>query len=191
LPVGEPWKEEDTVAMATMPMDEGFVTVEEYLTTSYHPDCDYVDGRVEERNLGEKDHSILQMFLAGLFWMNRVNWGVEVYPELRTRVSGTRFRIPDVLVMRAGAHFERILDIPPLIAIEILSPEDRMSRVQERIEDYLKFGAEHIWIVDPERRVAWWADRSGLHPVLGGELTVEGTPIRVALGEVFAELDRV
>ena len=30
------------------------VSVEEYLHTSYRPDCDYVDGEVQERNLGNE-----------------------------------------------------------------------------------------------------------------------------------------
>jgi len=177
--------------MATMPIDDGFISVREYLRTSYSPDCEYVDGRIEERHVGEKGHSILQMFLAGLFWMNRVAWGVEVYPELRTRVTRTRFRIPDVLITRAGVRFESVLDSPPFIAIEILSPDDRLSGLQEKIEEYLAFGVEHIWIFDPQRRVAWRADRDGLHPVMEGELIVAGTPIQVVLGEVFAELDRI
>ena len=33
------------------------ISVEQYLATSYRPDCDYVDGRIEERNLGKLDHS--------------------------------------------------------------------------------------------------------------------------------------
>jgi hypothetical protein len=36
------------------------ISVEEYLRTSYRPDCDYVDGEVLERNVGERDHSKLQ-----------------------------------------------------------------------------------------------------------------------------------
>ena len=32
--------------MATQPIDEPYVTVEEYLHSSYRPDCDYVDGRI-------------------------------------------------------------------------------------------------------------------------------------------------
>ena len=40
------------------------ISVEEYLATSYRPDCDYVDGRIEERNLGELDHSSLQTAVA-------------------------------------------------------------------------------------------------------------------------------
>lgn len=177
--------------MATLPIDDGFISVHEYLRTSYSPDCEYVDGRIEERNVGEKGHSILQMFLAGLFWMNRAAWGVEVYPELRTHVAARSFRIPDVLVTRAGVKFEHVLDSPPLIAIEILSPDDRLSALQGKIEEYLAFGVEHIWIFDPQRRVAWRADREGLHAVTEVELTVPGTAIRVVLAEAWAELERL
>jgi Uma2 family endonuclease len=105
-------------------------------------------------------------------------------------VSSSRFRVPDLTVLRAGAPKEQIIAHPPLIVIEILSPEDRLSRFQDRIEDYLVFGVEHIWIVDPERRAAYTATASGLHPVRTNELTVPETPIRVVLSELFAELDR-
>lgn len=38
--------------------------MEEYLSTSYRPDREYVDGVGLERNLGERDHSALQSFLT-------------------------------------------------------------------------------------------------------------------------------
>ncbi len=44
--------------MATLPNPEELWTVREYLRTSWSPDREFVDGRIEERNLGEKDHSI-------------------------------------------------------------------------------------------------------------------------------------
>jgi Uma2 family endonuclease len=184
-------KEEDTVAMATLPIDEAFVTVREYLRTSYSPDCEYVDGRIVARNVGEKGHSILQMYLGFLFMLNRATWGVEIFPELRTHVATRRFRIPDVLVTRSGVKFKDVLDSPPLIAIEILSPDDRLSDLQEKIDEYLAFGMEHIWVFDPRRRVAWIADMNGLHQVTADALCVPGTPIWVVLGEAWAELDRV
>ena len=179
--------------MATLPVsefDEPFVTVEEYLHTSYRPDCDYVDGRVEERNLGEYEHGLLQTLLVVLFMNNRDAWGVRAVTDVRTQVSRSRFRVPDVSVLKADAPRERIITRPPLVAIEILSPEDRLSRFQDRIDDYLKFGVENIWVFDPEGRRAWFADRFGLHPVESGELTVPETSIRVVLSEMFAELDR-
>ena len=177
--------------MATLPIDETFITVREYLRTSYSPDCEYVDGHIEERHLGEKEHSLLQKYFTLLFGFNEAAWGVEVFPELRTQVARTRFRVPDVLVLRAGTKFESILDQPPLIAIEILSPEDRLSALQVKIDEYVAFGVQHIWIFDPQRRLAWRADRGGLHLVEGGVLSVPGTPIRIVLSEAFARLDRV
>ena len=180
--------------MATQPLYEDpqpeFVSVREYLTTSYRPDCDYVDGRIEERNVGEYDHGYLQLLLGHLFMSNRSAWGVLALTDVRTQVGSTCFRVPDLSVLRTGTPKERILTHPPLIVIEILSPEDRLSRFQDRIDDYLRFGVENIWILDPERRFAWTATKDGLHLIQNGELTVPETPIRVVLSELFAELDR-
>jgi Uma2 family endonuclease len=180
--------------MATQPIYEDpqpeFVSVREYLTTSYEPDCDYVDGRIEDRNVGEYDHGYLQTLLAVLFMNNRSTWGVLALTDVRTQVRSTRFRVPDVSVLRADAPREPIIRHPQLIAIEILSPEDRLSRMQVKVDDYLDFGVENIWVIDPETRKAWTADTTGFHIVQNGELTVPGTPIRVVLSELFAELDR-
>ena len=107
--------------MATLPNSEELWTVREYLRTSWSPDREFVDGRIEERNLGEKEHSIIQRYLTFLFMLKRDEWGVEVFPELRTQTGARNFRVPDVLVMRAGEKFDRYVTHPPLIAIEILS----------------------------------------------------------------------
>jgi Uma2 family endonuclease len=180
--------------MATLPIREvlqtEFVSVREYLATSYRPDCDYVDGRIEERNVGEYDHGLLQLILGNLFVNNRDAWKIRAVADVRTQVSSSHFRVPDLSVLRADAPKERIITHPPLIVIEILSPEDRLSPFQERIEDYLVFGVENIWIIDPESRTAYTATADGLHPVRINELSVPETPIRVVLSELFAELDR-
>jgi Uma2 family endonuclease len=75
------------------------ISVEEYLATSYRPDCDYVDGRIEERNLGEWDHSKLHAAITAYFYQRRKTWNISVTPEQRVQVSPTRFRIPDVCVV--------------------------------------------------------------------------------------------
>ena len=176
--------------MATQPIPEELWTVREYLSTSWSPDREFVDGRIEERNLGEKDHSIIQRYLTFLFMLKRAEWVVEVFPELRTQTQSRRFRVPDVLVTRAEDKFERYVTSAPLIAIEILSPEDRLSAIQTKAREYRDFGVENIWIVDPARRVAYRYDGASLEEIQTGELTVPQTPIRVVLSELFAELDR-
>ena len=88
-------------------------TVREYLRTTWSPDREFVDGRIEERNFGEKEHSIIQRYLTFLFMLKRTEWKVEVFPELRTQTQARRFRVPDVLVTHTGDQFERYITRPP------------------------------------------------------------------------------
>ena len=176
--------------MATLPNTEELWTVREYLRTSWSPDREYIDGHIEERNLGEKEHSLIQRYLTFLFMLKRDEWGIEVYPELRTQTQARRFRVPDVLLMRKSDQFERYVTTPPLIAIEILSPEDTLTAMRAKAAEYREFGVENIWIIDPEPRIAYRYSGTALEEVHSGELTVPETPIRVVLGELFAELNR-
>ena len=179
--------------MAALPKSfdetEELWTVREYLHTAWSPDREFVDGRIEERNLGEKEHSILQRFFTVLFFLKRAEWGVEIFPELRTQTQARRFRVPDVLVTLAQDKFERYVTKPPLIAIEILSPEDRLAAFHAKAAEYRGFGVENIWVIDPEQRIAYTYNGTALEEIKTGELTVPDTPIRVVLSEMFAELD--
>lgn len=189
IPLVRQARQRDTVFMSAIPQPVR-VTVEEYLATSYRPDCDYVDGEIEERHLGEKEHSILQQALVFLFRLNREAWQIEVFPELRVQVSATRYRVPDVTVVNAGLSWQRILQTAPLVIAEIASPDDRLSKILERVDDYLNLGTKHVWLLDPEVRRGYVCSRSGLQEPADGALTVPGSPIRVVLSELFAELDR-
>ena len=162
------------------------ISVEEYLTTSYRPDCDYVDGQVEERNLGELDHSWLQAVLIAYFFARRKQWGISVLPEQRVQVKPARFRIPDVCVILGGKPAEQILTKPPFLCIEILSPEDRMTRVGQRVDDYLAMGVAYVWVLDPATRQAYAATAAeGLREVKGGVLRTENPALEVPLAEIF------
>jgi Uma2 family endonuclease len=113
------------------------IPVEVYLTSVYRPDCDYVDGEVLERNFGDRDHSYIQAALGSYFFSRRKALNIEVFTEQRVQVRLNRFRIPDVCVVLGGTK-EKIFTAPPFLCIEILSPEDRKSRVWEWIHDFLK-----------------------------------------------------
>src|SRR5271154_3546704 len=97
------------------------VPVEEYLRTTYRPDCDYVDGGVLERNLGERDHSEIQRELIFFFRSRQSGWKVYVFPEQRVQVSPTRFRVPDVCVYVGEKPKDQIFLTPPFICVEILA----------------------------------------------------------------------
>jgi Uma2 family endonuclease len=130
---------------------EGLVPVAEYLRTSYHPDCDYVDGEVLERNWGERDHSASQRELILFFGIRGKTWRVFVFPGQRVKVSPTRFRVPDICVFVGQEPEEQIFRTPPFISIEILPPEDRWTRIQQKIDDYLRFGVAVCVCTRPQR----------------------------------------
>ncbi len=165
------------------------ISVSEYLNTSYHPDCDYVDGEVLERNLGEFEHSTLQTAISAWFWAHRRKWKIMVVVEQRVQVSPTRFRIPDVSILPGDYSGDPIVRVPPLVCIEVLSKDDTLRSIRDKVDDYLKFGVEHVWILDPLRRDALIADQSGYRAPIGDLLVVSGTPIHMSLSQLFAELD--
>ncbi len=166
------------------------MTLEEYLHTSFQPDCDFVDGQVEERTLGETKHGLLQMELGFWFRSRRAEWKIRVIPELRTLVSKTRVRIPDITVAYDDAAMsERVRATAPLIAIEVLSPEDSLPRVVSRLSDFWLMGIQNIWLLDPEERAAFTYTDAGLKLVTAGRIDVPNTPIYLDLDEVFSGLE--
>jgi Uma2 family endonuclease len=177
--------------MATQPVYDKPVSVEEYLSTVYEHDCEYVDGEIEERDLGEFEHSYVQGVLIGLFRQNREKWGVYPLPEQRVQTQKTHFRIPDIAILREGTKREGILTHPPLLVIEVQSPDIPLRRTELKSMEYLQFGIEHVWVIDPYARVAYRGTASGLELLRSGELTIPGMPIRVNPEEIFAELDKV
>jgi Uma2 family endonuclease len=163
------------------------ISVEEYLSEVYQPDCDYVDGHLEERNLGELDHSWLQMSLILYFGARRKEWNIVVLPEQRVQVKRTRYWVPDVCVLLGPKPTEQILTKPPFLCIEILSPDDRMNRVETRIADYLGMGVSYVWVLDPQTRQAYVATAvEGLREVKNGTLRTENPVMEVPLAEIFA-----
>ena len=156
-------------------------SVNEYLSTSYHPDCEYIDGVILERNVGEYDHASLQIAIASYLYTRRKELGITVVPEQRVQVSPTPFRVPDVCVTLAEP--EQIFTKPPFICIEILSPEDRLSAMQERVTDYLNMGVPYVWILDPKTRLAYRWTAEGMHQI--PELRSENPAIVVRMADLF------
>ena len=163
------------------------ITIDQYLKTPFDPDAEFVNGEVEERNVGEYDHSVVQR--AILVWLHRhdKDWQTRTIQEQRTRLRSGNVRIPDVSVWRRDVPIEPVFSHPQLIAIEVLSPEDRQSRVQAKIDDYGQSGIANIWIVDPVKRVGW--DCSDGNWTRKTRFDVPGTAIYLDVEELFKELD--
>ena len=165
------------------------IPIAEYLRSSYRPDCDYIDGEVQQRHLGEQDHSDLQVRLIMLLMRPENQSYIRANTELRVQVKATRFRVPDVCVRSRTAPSEQIVRQPPLLCIEVLSPEDTVLKTKERVRDYLDMGVPEVWILDPERRSVTIC--AGLTTVehTEGNLVVPQTPVQLTIADIFSALD--
>lgn len=166
--------------MATMP-----VSVEEYLHTRYEPDAEYVEGVIEERPMGENRHSEWQATLSYFFKLHRREWDIRARPEYRTKTGERRYRVPDFAVTDGSLIDEPVATAPPLIAIEILSPEDRISRLIVRLADFESMGVPAIYLIDP-------VDNSLLRFQDGRFKSADSVALRDALisfADILAELD--
>jgi len=165
------------------------VPVEEYLRSTYRPDCDYVDGEVLERNVGERDHSELQGELIYYLRSKSRQWGIHIYPSQRVQVSARRFRVPDLCIVAGPEPEDQIFRQAPLVWIEVLSKDDTLERLQEKIDDFLNFGVCYVWVINPRSRRAWVHTSDGSREVKDGTLRTENPNIEVVLGDVFAGFD--
>jgi Uma2 family endonuclease len=163
------------------------ISLEDYLSTVYDPDCEYVDGELIERNIGESDHSFLQTMISALLFSQRRELGIYVFSELRVQVAATRYRIPDITVTKQKVR-GKILREPPFLCIEVLSPEDRASRMEAKIDDYLAFGVKHIWVIDPRRKTGTSYTIEGKRDS-SAVLTTSEPRLTLKLDELFAALD--
>jgi len=65
-------------------------------------------------------------------------------------------RGPDVALYEGARSFDELpakyAEIPPRLAVEVLSPRDRADQITHKITDYLRNGVELVWLIDPKAR---------------------------------------
>ncbi|HTS24233.1 MAG TPA: Uma2 family endonuclease [Bryobacteraceae bacterium] len=163
------------------------VSLEEYLGSSYDPDMEYVDGVLVERHVGEWLHSLIQSNL--IVAISRKYPHIYALPGLRSQTYTTRYRLPDVCVLLSPPKTKYLLDAAFLV-IEILSEDDRMTKMMEKLEEYSRKGVPNIWVIDPRLRTISIYSGGDLHEVRGDVVaTAAAGDIRLELAreEIFYE----
>jgi Uma2 family endonuclease len=164
------------------------VPLDIYLSTSYEPDAEYVDGVVEERPIGENDHSKWQHALELWFGLRAQEWGIRVRPELRVQISVSNFRVPDVAILDRSLPVEQVITHPPVAVFEILSPEDTMTRMLTKLADYERMGIRTILVIDPDGKHFRFSG-GALEPLQAEPFDIPGSGCRFDLAEIEKLLD--
>jgi Uma2 family endonuclease len=160
--------------------------VAEYLRTSFDgSDCEYLDGEIIERNLGQLPHGDVQSTLGRLLWRLRKTLGIRVVTEIRIQIGPRRYRVADLAVWRNDNIGTGIPSVPPFLAIEILSPEDRMVRMLPKIQEYLSVGVEYVWVIDPQEKAALSYSRQHPEGAAVTKLRTENPEIEIPLESAF------
>ena len=138
------------------------VSLETFLAEPERDEAPYLelmDGEVYEKPVGGRIHSRIVSFLMlelGIYLRRtREAWADT---ELRHSVPGREWVfLPDVSATRqerqsappAGSS-NAAVEILPDLAIEVLSPDDRFSRITRKVAHYMESGVRLLWVIDPE-----------------------------------------
>src|SRR6185312_4437546 len=103
-------------------------------------------------------------------------------------------RGPDVMLFEDAARIEDVDEKygekPPVLAVEVLSPNDTSGKVTQRVGEQKRFGTRLIWILDPDARNATVYQPGKEEKVVAEneELTGEDVlpDLRVRVAELFA-----
>ena len=115
-------------------------------------DREYVRGELVERSMPNFLHGEMQFELAFRFRQLRDSHRLFGCSETRMHLAPDLFRIPDIAVFAESKPDEPVPSRPPLVVIEIISPDDRYSEMLEKLAEYQQWGVANIWVVDPHRR---------------------------------------
>lgn len=50
------------------------------------------------------------------------------------------------------SELDEFLAIPPDLAVEIVSPYDRWTKIEEKVQDYLRAGVRLVWVINPKTK---------------------------------------
>ncbi|WP_026124022.1 Uma2 family endonuclease [Nocardiopsis chromatogenes] len=109
-----------------------------------------VDGRLEVTPAPVFDHTRVEGRLQ-TYLGNLAPDGFEVLPDPGMNLDGdpSRHRRPDLAVIREGEEARPYLTRPPLLVVEVLSPESTIRDTHRKRAEYAEFGIESYWIVAP------------------------------------------
>ncbi len=159
------------------------IPVDEYLRTSYKPNCEYRDGVLTQKPMPTLKHGLIQSRISQLLLNDFRDFltGSEVTVRLREN----RYLVPDLAVLRKDPTQDPYPTQPIHLCVEILSPDDRLSEMIAKGEEYHAWGVQMVWIIDPVNQVAWeFSPNRPLHEVpADGSLTAP--EIAIPLADIF------
>jgi Uma2 family endonuclease len=158
---------------------KALITPELYLATQFEREPELVHGELVERPLPNFPHGNLQLELGSRLRALQRSHPVFTGAEVRVRIAADLYRIPDIS-MWEGVAPDRLPASPPLLVVEVSSPDDRLDAMLQKLEEYRAWGVQHIWLVEPELKRVHVYDNGSLTQVSRLELPQFGFAVMAA-----------
>jgi Uma2 family endonuclease len=165
------------------------ISLEEYFRTHYEPECELIDGELRPKPMPTGHHSRMEGRLRDLLRPYQQRGLGEALPELSLLLPGDAVLIPDFVFIWPGQRFDEhdVLDTPPLLCIEVISPSQSFNELYEKCGRYLRWGVPYCWIIDPVRRLAWQIEADEMPREIFAEGSLRAGEIEVKLTELFSK----
>jgi len=174
------------------------VTLDEFVRQAEtKPATEYACGRALQKPMPNREHAALQIFLAALLvqFLDRTGIG-QAFTEFRCIFGPPgreRTYVPDLCyVAREHLTADRYLPRAPDLAIEILSPDQHMPHFLDKIQFYLLYGVQLVWVIDPATSTVTVQAPNQEAQVLGSGDTLSGGDVlpgfTVPVDAIFARM---
>jgi hypothetical protein len=80
---------------------------------------------------------------------------------------------------------EPVFTSPSYLYVEVMSPEDTMAGLQDRVDEYLKFGVPNIWVLDPWKHRGWRVTEAGWATATDGIMRTADGKVAMPLQDVL------
>ena len=149
------------------------------------PYFELLHGEAVRKSPGTKLHSKLQLVLCLIL----AALGFKSWPELTLDIDDSWQPVPDVCGSIAPVE-DPYPTQAVAVAIEILSPNDRFTRVVQKCRKYAEWGIKDILVVDPVGREGWhWDTTNGDLARIQESYRFQSRPVELALTDVFRRMD--
>jgi len=122
---------------AAMSRARTVISPEEYLSMSFgEREPEYVRGELIYKPMPDRIHGHIQLLLGSLLLGELRPHGYDVVTETRSRLAYDNFRLPDIAVFGPEQPFKVLPTQPPLVAVEIISKDERHSEILQKLDEY-------------------------------------------------------
>lgn len=159
------------------------LTLEQFLKLpETKPYSEYIDGKVVQKPMPTYAHMVIHRLLSVVFTLYlRAHPIGDAGPELRCVFTpqGRRVaRVPDFVFVSwerlGGTRGDQPLRGAPDLAVEILSPDDRMIDVEAQVAFYLAHGVRLVWVINPQARTVTVRPSPSTAHILGENDPLDG-----------------